>query len=159
MRLGPRPRPRRGSRPALGPALLAAVLALATAGSINAESASINASVRVVPLEISLELSSLDARVGDAVKARATITNAGPTRLSNVTAELHVDTSAVNVRGGLVATISRLQPGRSATISWTLCATATGNFLVLARASVDGASVESEARLLTVEGQRRRGCS
>jgi subtilase family serine protease len=112
-----------------------------------------------MPLEISLELSTMDARVGDAVKARATITNAGQTRISNVTAELHVDISVVDVRGGLVATISRLQPGRTATVSWTLCASATGNFLVLARATVDGASVESEARLLTVEGQRRRGCS
>jgi subtilase family serine protease len=147
------------SRRALGSALVAGILVVAMAGSINAESASISASVRVVPLEITLDLSTTDARVGDAVKARATITNAGPTRLSNVTAELHVDASAVSVRGSLVTTISRLQPGRAVTVSWTLCPTMTGNVLVLARASVDGASVDSDARLLTVTGQRRGGCS
>jgi subtilase family serine protease len=149
------PRPRL----ALAPAVVAVVLAVATAGSINAESASISASVRVVPLVITLDLSTMEARVGDAVKARATITNAGQTRVSNVTAELHLDASAVNVRGSLVVTIARLQPGHAASVSWTLCPTVTGNFIVLARATVDGASVESEARLLTVAGQRRRGCS
>jgi hypothetical protein len=150
-------RPR--SRLALGPALVAVALAVATAGSINAESASIDASVRVVPLEISLELSTMAARVGDAVKARATIRNAGPIRISNVTAELRVDTSAISVRGSLVATIARLQPGHAAAVSWTLCPTLTGNYLVLARATVDGASAESAARVLTVGEQRRRGCS
>jgi uncharacterized membrane protein len=150
-------RPR--SRLALAPALVAVVLAVATAGSLNAESASINASVRVVPLEITLELSTVDARVGDAVKARATIRNAGPIRISNVTAELRVDTSAISVRGSLVAAIARLQPGHAAAVSWTLCPTLAGNYLVLARATVDGASAESEARVLTVGEQRRRGCS
>ena len=150
-----RPRP----RIALVPALVAVILAVATAGSTNAESASIAASVRVVPLEITLELSSMTAKVGDTVKARATITNAGPTRISNVTAELRVDASAVTVRGSLVVTIARLQPGHATTVSWTLCPTAAGNVLILARAAMDGTSVESDARLLTVAGVRRRGCS
>ena len=150
---------RRSSNPALGSALLAVLLAVTTAGSVSAESATINASVRVLPLEITLELSMLEARVGDAVKARATITNVGTARVANVIAELRVDTSVVAVRGGLTATIARLQPGKSAAVSWTLCPTAAGNVLVLALASVDGASVESDTRLLVVSGQRRRGCS
>jgi uncharacterized membrane protein len=147
------------SRRAFAPWFVAIVLALATAGSTSAESASISVSFRVVPLEISLELSTLTATVGDPVKARATIRNAGPSRISNVTAELRLNTSSLSVRGSLFATIARLQPGHVATVSWTLCATATGNLLVLARATVDGAAVESEARLLTIAGQRRRGCS
>jgi uncharacterized membrane protein len=149
----------RGTRPRLAPAVLAVVLAAAMAGSINAESTSISASVGVVPLEIALDLSTLDARVGDAVRVRATVLNAGPNRVSNVTVELRVDTSGLSVRGGLNTTIARIQSGHAASVSWTLCPTRTGNYLVLARATVDGASVESEARLLTIAGQRKRGCT
>jgi uncharacterized repeat protein (TIGR01451 family) len=150
---------RRRPRIAIVPALVAVVLAVTTAGATSAESASIAASVRVVPLEITLELSTMNARIGDAIKARVTIRNAGPTRVSNVTAELRVDASAVKVRGSLIATIARLQPGHATTVSWTLCPAAVGNILILARATLGGTSVESAARLLTVTGSGRRGCS
>lgn len=149
---------KRTSRRAFAPALVAVTLALATAGSTSAESASLSASLRVLPIEITLELSAMDVRAGDPVKARATIRNAGPTRIANVAVDLRLGASSVSVRGSLVATVARLQPGHDATVSWTLCPTATGNFLVLARATLDGASVESDARLLTVAGQRRRAC-
>jgi len=148
----------RGSRPGLGPAALAVALALATASAINAESGSISASVQVMPLEIVLDLSDSDALVGESVRARATVTNAGSTRVSDVTVELRVDSSRVIVRGGLTTTISKLKPGQGASMSWWLCGTEAGNYFVLARATLDGASVESEARLLTISGQRRRGC-
>jgi hypothetical protein len=149
----PRPRLR------LVPAVLAVALACAMAGSINAESASISASVNVLPLEITLDLGAQEARVGDAVRVHATITNAGPFRVSNVTVELRVDTSGLGVKGGLSTTISRLQPGHGTSVSWTVCPSRTGNYLVLARATLGGASIESETRLLIVSGQRKRGCS
>jgi subtilase family serine protease len=152
----------RASRPRLASAVLALILAATTAGSINAEStsisASVGASVNVLPLEIALDLSSLNARVGDPVRVRATVTNAGPTRVSNVAVELRVDTSGLSVRGALTATIPRLQPGHATSVYWNLCPIRTGNYLVLARATLGGASIESEARLLTIEGQRKRGC-
>jgi hypothetical protein len=148
----------RGSRTGLGPAALAVALAVATASAINAESASISASVQVMPLEIVLDLSDSDALVGEWVRARATVTNAGATRVSDVTVELRVDSSRVSIRGGVTTTISRLKPGQAASVSWWLCGTQDGNYFVLARATLDGASVDSEARLLTVSGQRRRGC-
>jgi subtilase family serine protease len=146
------------TRGGLAPAILAVVLAVATAGSTNAESASIEATVRVMPLAISLDLSTSQARVGDSVRARATVTNLGSVRVSNVVIELRVDAAAVSVRGALASTIPRIQPGHAASISWNLCATRTGNVLILARATVDGASIESPARLLTISGQRNRGC-
>lgn len=146
------------SRPRLPAIVLAMLVALPTAGSTNAESASIDASVRVVPLEITLELSTLEARVGDSVRAQATITNAGPSRVSNVIVELRLDLSALSVKGSLTTVISRLQPGHATSVTWNLCPTRATNSLILARASVEGASVESQARLLTVTGQRKRGC-
>lgn len=137
------------------------VLAISTAGSVSAESASIEASVRVVPIEIALELSTLQGRVGEVVRAKATVRNAGPTRASNVTVELRLDATALSVKSSLTASIARLQPGHVASISWNICPTRTGNNLVLARASVDGAAVESPTRLLTVTAaaQRKRACS
>jgi uncharacterized repeat protein (TIGR01451 family) len=148
----------RGSPPGVPSILLAMLVATATAASANAESASIEASVRVIPLEITLELSALEARVGDAVRARATVTNAGPVRVSNVTVELRLDPSALSVKGSLSTVITRLQPGNATSITWTLCPTRAANNLLLARASVGGASVESQTRLLIVTGQRKRGC-
>lgn len=148
----------RRSRPGLSPVALAIVLALATASAINAESASISASVQVLPLEVVLDLSDSDALVGEWVRARATVTNAGSTRVSDVTVELRVDSSRVSIRGGATTTISKLKPGQAASVSWTLCGTQAGDYFVLARATMDGASVESQARLLTIAGQRRRGC-
>jgi hypothetical protein len=144
------------SRPRLPVIFLAMVVAMASAGSTNAES--IDASVRVMPLEITLELSMLEARVGDSVRALATITNAGPTRVSNVTVELRLDASALSAKGTLTTVISRIQPGHATSVTWNLCPTRATNSLILARATVGGASVESQARLLTVTGQRKRGC-
>lgn len=143
----------------LSAVLLAMVVAAATAGSINAEATSITASVSVIPIAIALDLSTLNARVGEAVRVRATITNAGPTLVTNVTVELRVNTSGLRVRGGPTATISRLQPGRSAAVTWTVCPIQGGSYLVLARASVGEALIESDARLLTVAGQRKRRCT
>ncbi len=149
---------RQRPRPRLGAAVLAVLLATATAGSISAESASINAAVRVMPLAISLELSTSEAKVGDAVRARATITNLGPTRVSKVSIEVRVNASGVRVKEPLVASIGQLQPGKSGSVSWSLCAVGPGGYLVLARATLGGASVESEARLLTIAGQSKRAC-
>jgi uncharacterized membrane protein len=148
----------RGSRPGLGPAALAVALALAMAGATNAASTSITASVDVLPLEIILDLSDSDALVGESIRARATVTNAGSTRVTDVIVEIRVDSSRVGIRGSPTTTISRLKPGQAASVSWTLCGSQAGNYFVLARATLDGASVESEARLLTISGQRRRGC-
>lgn len=149
---------RRPSRPRVAPTVLAVVLATATAGAINAESASIDASVRVMPVVILLDLSAMTARIGDPVRARATVTNIGAVRLSTVAVELRVDASAVSVKGSLVATISKLMPGHAASLTWSLCPTRAGNNLVLARATVSGASIESQARVLAVTGQAKRAC-
>jgi hypothetical protein len=139
--------------------VLAALLALLTAGSLQAESsASISASVQVAAIDVELALSAASARVGDKVRADAKVSNVGSTRVADVVVEVRVDTAGLGVKGGKT-TISRLAAGRSTTVSWTLCALQPGNYVVQARAVVAGVAVDSEARLLTVAGIRRKGCT
>lgn len=149
----------RGRRIRAGAAALAVVLAIGMPGSLDADSASIQASVRVSPITVRLEISAAQLRAGDTTRALATVTNLGPVKLSSVRVELRVDTAGVHVRGDAVSTISKLQPGHSATVSWTICAVEQGNFVVLAHATVEGGSVDSPARLLSVSGRRPRGCT
>ncbi|HEX3264434.1 MAG TPA: CARDB domain-containing protein [Candidatus Limnocylindrales bacterium] len=117
------------------------------------------ANVRVVGVQVSLTLTSTAVRVGDKVKAQAKVANTGPARLTALTVELRLPATGLVVSGSTVTTIARLQPGQVATTSWTICAAQPGNYLLLARVTVDGAVVESAAHLLSVSGpSRRRGC-
>lgn len=149
---------RRRSRVAL-PGLLALLLSAAVAGSTTAESASIAASVNVasVVLSVSLSVSPSAARVGDSVKVAATVSNSGTARAAKVSVTLRAVTG-LRVKGTNPATVTQLQPGRSKSVSWNVCAVEPGNYLLLARATIDGISVDSPAVLLTVSGQRRKGC-
>jgi uncharacterized membrane protein len=147
-------RVRRGGATALAP-----LLVVALAGSTSAASGTIDASVRIAPLEVSLTLSALQARVGDSLRARAVVQNLGSTPVSNVVVELRVDSLGLSVRGSAVVIIPRIQARHSATASWTVCALQEGNFVVLARATGDGASVDSLARVVSIVGRRNRGCT
>jgi subtilase family serine protease len=143
------------------PGSVALLLALAVGGLANADSAaSVAASVRVASAVISvrLALSSGTARVGDTVKATATVTNSGTGRATDVAVSLRIDSTGLRIRGADTTTIATLQPGRSRSVAWTVCAVQAGTFVLLVRATVDGVSVESPGVLLTVSGQRRKGC-
>lgn len=142
------------------PAVLAVLLAATTAGSTTAESASITASVRVasVVVSVQLSLSAGTARVGDTVKATATVANLGTARASKVLVSLRVDSAGLRAKGTDPVTISGLQPGNPKSASWSVCALQAGNYLLLARVTVDGASVDSPAVLLSVTGQRKKPC-
>lgn len=153
----------RGGRRAAGPpvaALIALLLAATMAGSASAESASITASVQVasIVMSVAVTISSPAARVGDTVKAAATVTNGGTARTSNVRVSLRVDAAGLAIKGANPVTIAQLQPGHAKSVSWSLCALQAGNYLVLARVTVDGVSIDSPAVLLSVAGQRKKGC-
>jgi hypothetical protein len=144
----------------LGAPLLAVLLALVTAGSLEAESsASIEATVQVTAIDVQLALSTSSARVGDKLGADATVSNLGSTRLAAIEVELRVDTAGLGIKGNGKTTVSKLAAGRSATVSWSICALQPGNYVVLARAVVAGVAVDSQARLLAVTGVRRKGCT
>lgn len=151
---------RRGGPRVVMPALLAVLLAATTASSATAESASISASVQVasVVVAVELSLSAGTVRVGDTVKATATVVNVGTARASRVLVSLRVDSAGLRVKGTDPVTISGLQPGNDKSASWSVCALQPGNYLLLARVTVDGASVDSPAVLLSVTGQRRKAC-
>ena len=141
--------------------LLAALLAAATAGSVNAESsASVSASVTVASavVSVSLNVSSGSIRVGDSVKAIATLSNSGTARAGKVVVSLRVDSAGLRVKGTNPASISGLQPGHPKSASWSVCGLQAGNYVLLASVTVDGASVDSPAVLLSVTGQRKKAC-
>ncbi|HET9851792.1 MAG TPA: CARDB domain-containing protein, partial [Candidatus Limnocylindrales bacterium] len=144
----------------LGAPLLAVLLALVTAGSLQAESsASIEATVQVAALDVHLALSASSARVGDKIRADAKVTNLGSARLATIVIELRVDTTGLGIKGNGNTTVTKLGPGRSATVSWSICALQPGNYVIQARALVAGVAVDSQARLLAVTGVRRKGCT
>lgn len=141
-------------------AVMAVLLAATTAGATTAESASITASVQVASVVISVQLllSAGTARVGDTVKATALVANLGTARASKVLVSLRVDSAGIRVKGTDPVTISGLQPGHPKSVTWSVCALQAGNYLLLARVTVDGASVDSPAVLLSVTGQRKKAC-
>jgi hypothetical protein len=153
-------RRRRLAVPAPLAMVMALLLATATAGSVNAESASITASVQVasVVVSVSLTVSSGSIRVGDSVKAVATVLNSGTARASSVLVSLRVDAAGLRVKGTNPVTINGLQPGHPKAASWSVCGLQPGNYVLLARVTVDGASVDSPAVLLSVSGQRKKAC-
>jgi hypothetical protein len=138
--------------------LLAIGVGVSVAGSVQAEAASIRASVTVLAIELRVDLSAAQARVGDKVKAQATVANVGPLRVSGVVVELRVS-PGLGVKGPGTVTIARIQPDRTAIAPWTVCALDPGNYVVLARATLAGVALDSEARVLTVTPERRKGCA
>jgi hypothetical protein len=140
--------------------MLAVLIAATTAASAAAESASISASVQVAAVVVSAQLtvSSGSIRVGDTAKAVATVSNGGTARAVEVSVTLRVDAAGLGVRGANPAMITQVHPDRSRSVSWTVCALQAGNYLLLARVTVDGVSVDSPAVLLSVTGQRKKAC-
>ena len=153
--------PARTPRRARLAVLLAALLAVATAGSVNAESsASVSASVTVASavVSVTLTVSSGSIRVGDSVKAVARVSNSGTARAPKVLVSLRVDSAGLRVKGADPVVISGLQPAHPKTASWSVCGLQPGNYVLLARVTVDGASIDSAAVLLSVTGQRKKAC-
>jgi hypothetical protein len=65
----------------------------------------------------------------------------------------------VSLKGPATAAVPKLQPGQSATVTWNLCALRPGQYVLLARATAGGVATDSAARVLTIAGQRRKGCT
>ena len=88
-------------------------------------------------LSVSLSVSPSTARVGDSVKVAATVANTGTARAAKVTVSLRAD-AGVRVKGSNPAALAQLQPGRPKAVSWNVCALEPGNYLLLARVTLDG---------------------
>jgi len=138
--------------------LLAAILALPAPAVLSAQSRSVDARLDVNPLRIDLAISTIQATVGQRVQVAASVTNLGPSRVSNIVVELRVATGGLRIQGSTVLSISRLQPGQETSVGWAVCGQSPGNYVLMARATVNDAAIDSPARLLTVIAGRQRGC-
>jgi hypothetical protein len=118
------------------------------AGAHAAGSGSINGSVLVNPLTVSLALSAGSSAVGSPVSATATARNSGPAPLS-VTVMLTADVNLA-VAGGATRTIGTLAANGTAQVSWSLCALAPGGYVVLANATSGPFRTDSAGQVLNV---------
>jgi hypothetical protein len=128
----------------------AALLALGlVTGARAAESGSVNGSVLVNPLTVSLTLSSSSASVGSPISATATARNAGTASLTNVAVVLNGDVHLA-VAGGTTRTIPTIPGNASAQVSWSVCALAPGGYVVLANSMAGSFHADSTAQVLKV---------
>ena len=117
------------------------------------------ATLRVLPITVALDLSATTIRVGQAVTARVTATNHAPTTVRTVTLSLRFEPAGLVPKGAVTARLSQLKAAKSGEASFKLCGAAVGAYLVLAQAELDGVTIETAARLLTVlEGGRQAKC-
>jgi len=112
-------------------------------------------SVRVFPLVIELSLGASSIGLGHTTRVEASVTNVGPATVQSIVVELRADPAGLAVRNDVVR-IAQLKRGRSTTVSWSVCGAAIGTYVVLARVSAAGASIDSVAQLLSVTPGRRR---
>ena len=139
---------------------LAILLVGSATGPIRAiDRATVGGRVAVHPLVATLVGSATQAPVGQKVHFTASIVNDGPGRVGPIAVELRSAATGLRIKGAVVQSISRLRPGQLASISWTVCGQTPGAYVLLARATLDGASVESAARLLTIVADRKGRCT
>jgi hypothetical protein len=120
-------------------------------GAHAAGSGSINGTVVAVnPLTVSLTLSSPFTSVGGSVIASAMVSNPGSAPVANVVVTLAADPNLTIAGGVETRTLGTLPGNSSAGATWSLCALAAGNYVVLARATAGSFLVDSPGQLLNV---------
>jgi CARDB protein len=152
-----------GGRTSIRAVLIVAVAAIVLfeaplAGAAPPGVGGVGVTVGVSPLGVTLNLSPEQTTVGRAVRAKASVTNLGPTTITEVSVALRVDRTGLVVSGPASSTIDRLRPGQTASVTWSICGQVAGQYIVLARASHGGVDVESLARLLRITDGGRRVC-
>ena len=120
----------------------------------GAGSGSVTGHVRASPLTITLTTSANATPTGGTIKAEARLSNLGTTTLRSISVELRADRTGLSIKGAVV-TIAQLKPGKVATVSWSVCGASAGSYVLLARATEAGGSVDSGARLLSVVPSRK----
>ncbi len=141
------------------PAIVALALALSSPTLIRAGGdGSVHGGVDVSPLLVSLSLSTTTSVVGKPLRADVRVTNVGAARITNIVVEVRAATTGLRIKSITPQTISKLRPGEVGIVSSTICGQKPGNYIVLARATLAGNSVDSPARLLTITAGKERGC-
>jgi hypothetical protein len=117
----------------------------------------INASVRVSPISVTLALSPTSIRVGEQITATATVRNLTSTTIKVVQVQLRVDTSGLMLKPAGLQSV-QVKAGKTADLKWSICGAVAGTYVVMARATVDGASIDSAGHLVTVVAGGRKRC-
>jgi hypothetical protein len=119
------------------------------AGAHAAGSGSINGSVRVNPLTVSLTLSATSTSVGGAISATATVVNGGGAPIANGAVVLAADPNLF-VSGGETRPIGTIPGNASVQAFWPLCALRPGGYVLIAVATVGPYQASSAAQVLNV---------
>jgi hypothetical protein len=136
----------------IGLAFLGVAPAVSAAGD-----GSVSSHVHVSPLLVSLDLSATRAQAGQAVQAKATVSNIGTTLVKGVTVELRFDAAGLRVSKA-TEKVAQIKAGKNAVVSWSICGRLPGIYVLLARVTFDGASIDSPARLLTITPGGKKPC-
>lgn len=142
--------------------LLALALAMALPGSVagaggSGGSGSVGGHVRASPILVTLSLWAASAPLGQSVRVEARVLNLGKTTLRSIAVELRADGSGL-VIARPATEIGQLKAGRAAIVSWSVCGSAAGSYVLLARVTVDGLAIDSAARILTITVGGKRAC-
>jgi len=123
-----------------------------------AGSRAVTGTVRAAAVGITLSLSATTARVGDQVTATATVRNFTSGTLKTVTIDLRFDASGLALKPTGSQSV-QVKAGRTADAKWSICGTRVGSYVIVARATVNGVSIDSDARLLTITlGAKKAAC-
>ena len=138
-------------------ALVALALLVPATEVLAAAGGPITGHVRVSPLVVRLDLSATTAPVGQAVGARATVTNVGSSLVRDIQVELRADPVGLRVTKPIVK-IAQLKAGKSTVVSWSICGAVPGSYVVLVRTTESGASIDSAGRVLTITPGAKKAC-
>jgi hypothetical protein len=139
-------------------AIVLLVTLVAAPPAVAADEAAVAMIVRVSPLTVALDLSAESVPVGKTFQAKAIVTNDGTVPARDVVVELRLDREGLVVHKGGERRIGQVKGGKSASVAWSVCATAPGSYVLLSQVTSDGATVESAARIVTVTGDGQRRC-
>jgi hypothetical protein len=146
-----------GRRRAIG-ALVGLVLLGSAPTASAAGGGTISSHVRASPLLVVLDLSATGTQVGQPVKAQATVSNLSKSLVKKVTVEMRFDPVGLRINKATTE-IAQIKPGKSTSVSWSVCGQLPGTYVLLARVTLDGVSIDSSARLLTVAAGGKKTCS
>lgn len=94
-------------------------------------------------------------RAEGAPEARGATERGAARRTASVVVELRVDIEGLRIRSSNSQTVS-VQAGKDVSVRWQACGAAAGSYVVVARATIGGAHVDSQARLLTIGVANRK---
>jgi len=124
---------------------------------VGAGTRPLDARVRVSPISVTLAVSPTSVLVGGQITATATVRNLTSTTIKVVQVQLRVDNRGLALKPAGIQSV-QVKAGRTADVKWSICGAVAGTYVVIARATVDGGSIDSAGHLITVVAGGRKRC-